>query len=155
MFLHLMLNQYFLCAYTQSRVKIEYHLCCEATQDFTYLEAQHIVRLTWANSLSCVLLVDMHMKATAGNITQMSTPIVEPTSPRTNSMLGISSPTVSETHMILMVKHLNRVSGIWLLMVSWWGIWTCKQNGVHEMWGSHGDNSGLWYCILCKLRLKW
>jgi hypothetical protein len=58
------------------------------------------------------------MKATAGNMTHMSTPIVEPTSPRTNSILGTSSPTVSDMDMMPMVKHLNRVSGIWLLTVS-------------------------------------
>jgi len=52
------------------------------------------------------------MKAIAGNITHMSTPMVDPTSPRTNSMLGISSPTVSDTDMMLMVRHLNRVSGM-------------------------------------------
>jgi hypothetical protein len=66
------------------------------------------------------------MKATAGNMTHMSTPMVDPTSPRTNSMLGISSPTASETDMMLMVKHLNRVSGMWLLSASWWDIWIWK-----------------------------
>lgn len=59
------------------------------------------------------------MKATAGNITHMSTPMVDPTSPRTNSMLGISSPTASDTDMMLMVRHLNRVSGMWPLGASW------------------------------------
>jgi hypothetical protein len=82
------------------------------------IKAQSIVILTWASSLSWVLLVEIHMKATAGNMTHMSTPIVDPTSPRTNSILGISSPTVSDTDIIPTVKHLNRVSGIWLLSVS-------------------------------------
>lgn len=59
------------------------------------------------------------MKAIAGNITHMSTPMVDPTSPRTNSMLGISSPTASDTDMMLMVRHLNRVSGMWPLGASW------------------------------------
>jgi hypothetical protein len=58
------------------------------------------------------------MKATAGNMTHMSTPIVDPTSPKTNSILGISNPTVSDMDMMPMVKHLNLVSGIWLLSVS-------------------------------------
>jgi len=52
------------------------------------------------------------MKATAGNITHMSTPMVDPTSPRTNSMLGISNPMASDTDMMLTVRHLNRASGM-------------------------------------------
>jgi len=76
------------------------------------LEAQCIFIPTWASNLSWLLLLDIHMKATAGNITHMSTPMVDPTSPRTNSMLGISSPTASDTDMMLIVRHLNRVSGM-------------------------------------------
>ena len=34
-------------------------------------------------------------------------------------MLGISSPTASDTDMMLMVRHLNRVSGMWPLGASW------------------------------------
>ncbi|PSN56875.1 hypothetical protein C0J52_00656 [Blattella germanica] len=69
----------------------------------------------FGNSTSCILgggcfstaftfrdeiFVDMQIKATAGNMTQINTPIVEPTSPNTNSMLGVINPTTRATDMI-------------------------------------------------------
>ena len=67
---------------------------------------------TWASSLSLELLVDMQMNATAGNITQIRTPMVDPTRPRTSSILGVMSPTVNDADMIAIVRNLNLVSGM-------------------------------------------
>ena len=42
----------------------------------------------------------------------MAIPIVDPTNPKTNSMLGISKPVINDTVTITMVNHLNLESGI-------------------------------------------
>lgn len=53
----------------------------------------------------------MDMKNIAGNIKQIITPMVDPTKPRTNSIFGIRMPVIRETVTIMIVRHLNLVSG--------------------------------------------
>lgn len=67
--------------------------------------------LTWANSLSLVCLLLIEIKNIAGNIKQIITPIVDPTKPRTNSIFGIKMPVIRDTTTIIIVRHLNLVSG--------------------------------------------
>lgn len=54
----------------------------------------------------------MHINISAGNIMHIIMPIVDPTSPRTTSILGISNPVPNENITIKIVKHLNLGSGI-------------------------------------------
>lgn len=61
---------------------------------------------------SLVFLGDMQMKQVTGNSTQIMTPIVEPTKPKTNSMFGINTPITKEINTIINVKALNFASGI-------------------------------------------
>lgn len=67
--------------------------------------------LTWANNLSLVCLLLIDIKNIAGNIKQIITPMVDPTKPRTNSIFGIRIPVIKETATIIIVRHLNLVSG--------------------------------------------
>lgn len=66
--------------------------------------------LTWATSLSLVFFVLIDIKNAAGKIRHMITPIVDPTIPKTNSILGIKTPTINEVTTIKVVRHLNLVS---------------------------------------------
>lgn len=54
----------------------------------------------------------MHIKQVAGKITQIMTPIVDPTNPSTSSMFGISTPTKSDATTIVTVNILNFRSGM-------------------------------------------
>lgn len=81
--------------------------------------------LTLAKTRSLVFLNVTLTKQAAGNTTHISTPIVEPTSPNTSSMLGMSRLMNKATATIATVMQRNVGSGIeWLIMWSWWDEWT-------------------------------
>ena len=52
------------------------------------------------------------MKQVAGNNTHITIPIVEPTKPNTNSILGISNPTNNDIATMTNVNILNFPSGM-------------------------------------------
>lgn len=59
-----------------------------------------------------VFFIDMHIKHVTGKITQIIIPIVDPSNPKTTSMLGINIPIIKDTPTINKVKSLKRFSGI-------------------------------------------
>lgn len=54
----------------------------------------------------------MQIKQVTGNITQITTPIVDPIKPRTSSILGMSIPIAKDTKTITTVNNWNLFSGI-------------------------------------------
>lgn len=52
------------------------------------------------------------MKNAAGNMRHIITPIVDPTMPNTNSILGIKTPIIKAIITIKVVRHLNLASVI-------------------------------------------
>ena len=69
-------------------------------------------KMTWAAKRSVVFLGVNLMKMMAGNKTQTTLPMVDPTNPRTNSMSGIMMPTIKVMAMTLMVMMLKCLGGI-------------------------------------------
>jgi len=68
--------------------------------------------LTLAQNLSLGLLLATRTKNIEGNITFIITPIVDPISPNTTSILGIKRPVTNENITIKNVMHLKGVSAI-------------------------------------------
>lgn len=68
--------------------------------------------LTLAKNRSFGLLLATLTKNIEGIITFIITPIVDPISPKTTSILGIMSPVTKENNTIKNVMHLNGVSAI-------------------------------------------
>lgn len=71
-----------------------------------------MIILTFAQNLSLGLLLATRTKNIEGNITFIITPIVDPISPNTTSILGIISPVTKENNTIENVIHLKGVSAI-------------------------------------------
>lgn len=67
---------------------------------------------TWASNRSVEFFLVVLTKQAAGNIIQMAMPIVEPTSPMTNSIDGINIPIIKATNTIDTVMYLKRCSGM-------------------------------------------
>lgn len=70
------------------------------------------MKFTCATIRSFVFFCDKHMKQVAGKMTQIMTPIVDPTSPKTSSIFGIKTPVISETNTMTNVNPLNFLSGM-------------------------------------------
>lgn len=72
----------------------------------------NFIALTLAQNLSFGLLLATRTKNIEGNITFIITPIVDPISPKTTSILGIISPVTKEHNTIENVIHLKGVSAM-------------------------------------------
>jgi hypothetical protein len=69
-------------------------------------------KLTLAQNLSLRFLLETRTKNMEGNITLIMTPIVDPISPNTTSILGIIRPVNKENITMKNVMHLKGVSAI-------------------------------------------
>lgn len=68
--------------------------------------------LTLAQNRSLGFLLATRTKNIEGNMTFIITPIVDPISPNTTSILGIKSPVINENNTIKNVMNLKGVSAI-------------------------------------------
>lgn len=73
---------------------------------------KNVQTLTLAQNRSLGFLLATRAVNIAGNITFIKTPIVDPISPNTTSILGIKSPVTKENNTIQNVMHLKGVSAI-------------------------------------------
>jgi len=82
------------------------------TQNYLLSFTKQVDTLTLAQNLSLGLLFATRTKNIEGNITFIITPMVDPISPNTTSILGISRPVTKENNTIKNVMHLKGVSAI-------------------------------------------
>jgi len=83
-----------------------------STQKYLLSFTKQVDTLTLAQNLSLGLLFATRTKNIEGNITFIITPMVDPISPNTTSILGINKPVTKENNTIKNVIHLKAVSAI-------------------------------------------